>query len=362
MSLLLFITVLSVLVVVHEWGHFITAKSVGVKVEKFSLGFGPKLFSHFHNGTEFLLCAIPLGGYVKMAGDERSEVKGSKDEYYSHPPGHRALIVLMGPVVNYVLAYLCFVVVYMTGYPTLSPKIGEIVDGLPAKTAGLLKGDTIVQIDDKIIQSWEDVQKHITLTQRDQLNFTILREGQKIEKSITPQHKIQKNIFGQEENTRVVGISPEEEMTTLKFGFVESLVKSYTGLWDITTTTYKALFRMATGGMEAKDAMTGPIGIFYIIQQAAKLGPTYLLYIMGIISASLAIFNLLPFPVLDGGHILFLGIEKIRGQALPQKVDETITRIGFSLIVCLALFVFYVDFQRFELVDKIVGLWKHIGL
>src|SRR4051812_2168314 len=111
MSMLIFLCVLSVLVIVHEWGHFVTARAVGVKVEKFSLGFGPKILSWVRNGTEFMWCAIPLGGFVKMAGDERTEVKGLPEEYYSHPPGHRALIVVMGPVINYLLAYFCFVVV-----------------------------------------------------------------------------------------------------------------------------------------------------------------------------------------------------------------------------------------------------------
>ena len=119
MSVLIFATVLSILVIVHEWGHFITAQSLGVKVEKFALGFGPKLFSTIKDGTEFMVCAIPLGGYVKMAGDERSGCKGQKEEYFSQPVGHRALIVLMGPVVNYILAYLCFCFVFLFGYPTL---------------------------------------------------------------------------------------------------------------------------------------------------------------------------------------------------------------------------------------------------
>ena len=121
-----FVVVLSVLIVVHEWGHFITAKLVGIKVEKFSLGFGRKLLSKIHQGTEYLLCLIPLGGYVKMAGDERTECKGEPDEFYSKSCGHRALVVLNGSMVNFVLAYVCFVVVFMFGYPELSTNVGKL--------------------------------------------------------------------------------------------------------------------------------------------------------------------------------------------------------------------------------------------
>ncbi len=361
MSLLIFLTVLSVLVVVHEWGHFITAKSLGVRVEKFSLGFGPKLLSRVHDGTEFMLCAIPLGGYVKMAGDERTNCKGEKDEYYAQPPGHRALIVVMGPVVNYILAYLCFCVVFIFGYPTLASKVGEVVSGYPAQISDLKKGDTIIRIDSVNIQSWEDIQKYIVTSRNEQLNFTILRDGQKISKVITPRHEVITNIFGQKENIRMVGIKPEDEIVVLKFGFVESIVKAFTNLVEITTTTYKALYRMATGAMSPKDTMTGPLGIYDIIKKAAAMGFFYLLYVVGIISASLAIFNLLPFPVLDGGHIFFLTIEKIRGKNFSPQTDEVVSKIGFSLIICLALFVFYADFERFGWIDKIKMLWNHFG-
>src|SRR3989338_1159767 len=136
MNGLIFIAVLSILVLVHEWGHFIAAKSLGVKVQKFSMGFGPKLFSRFHNGTEFMVCAIPLGGFVKMAGDERSECEGKKEEFYSNPVGHRAIIVIMGPLVNFVFAFICFYITFIIGYPNLAARVGKIMEGYPAYTAG----------------------------------------------------------------------------------------------------------------------------------------------------------------------------------------------------------------------------------
>ena len=367
MSLVIFIAVLSILILVHEWGHFITAKSLGVTVEKFSLGFGKKLFSFMHDGTEFMVCAIPLGGYVKMRGDERSECKGVPGEYFSQPVGHRACIVLMGPVVNYILAYLCLLIVFMFGYPSVSPQVGDLKQGYPAEAAGLKKGDVIIRIDAKNIQSWEDVQKYISQSTNPELNIIFLRDGQKLERTVFSKEEMSENIFGQKEKIRRIGIQPEDKIIALKYGFVESLVKSADNLWDITVTTYKALYRMLTGAVSMKEMAgpsgpTGVIGLFYLISRAAKEGFTYLVYVMGVISASLAIFNVLPLPVLDGGHLFFLGIEKIRGKTLSMKMEETITRIGISFIICLALFVFYLDFVRFGWIDKIIGIWKQIGL
>jgi len=361
MSLLIFIIVLSILVIVHEYGHFATAKSLGVKVEKFSIGFGPKLFSRTFDGTEFMVCLIPLGGYVKMAGDERSQCKGEADEFFSHPAGHRALIVLMGPVVNYVLAFLSFCVVYMIGYPTLSAKVGELIKDYPAQTAGLQMGDQIVRIDSKKIDSWEEMQQYITTSQADTLTFIISRNQQEIVLPIQPRVEELENIFGQKQKIRLVGIKPLEDMIFLKYNFVTAVSKGAERLWEITNSTYEALYRIATGAKSAKDLVTGPIGIFYVIKEAATLGFSYLLYIVAVISASLAIFNLLPLPVLDGGHLFFLVVEKLRKRPLSSKTEEVVTRVGFSLIMCLAVFVFYSDFVRFGIIDKVMGFWQNFN-
>ncbi|HOW34907.1 MAG TPA: RIP metalloprotease RseP [Candidatus Omnitrophota bacterium] len=361
MSILVFLAVLGILIVVHEFGHFIMAKRLGVRVERFAIGFGPKLFSLNYDNTEFAVCLIPLGGYVKMAGDERPNCKGLAEEFYSKPPGHRALIVLMGPVVNYVMAYVCFVIVFVTGYPTLSAKVGELLSGLPAQSAGLEVGDKIIRIGQTPINSWEEMQRSIMTSKDKVLTFTVVRNGMEIKKTIEPTVKRLENIFGQTEDIRVVGIKPKEEIVILKYGLSQSLVRAAQQLFDITATTYKALYRIMTGAMSPKDTMTGPIGIYYIIKQAATLGISYLLYIMGIISASLAIFNFLPLPILDGGHLFFLAIEKIRKKALSAKVDEAINRAGLTLILCLAVFIFYSDMVRFGWFDKIIGLWRNFN-
>ena len=355
-SVFVFAIFLSILIVVHEWGHFITAKKLGVKVERFSLGFGPKLFSWMHYGTEFLLCLIPLGGYVKMAGDERSECKGKDYEFLSKPPGHRALIVLNGPVVNFILAYVSLFVVFMIGYPDLSTKVGKLMDGYPAQQAGLVLGDQILRINTQSVDSWTDIQNFIAQSQGDKITVTVLREGQKLDKVIVPKVEKLENVFGQKKERRIVGIQPTEDIITLKYDPMTAFVKATRKLWEITSITYKSLYFMLTGTISPKESMTGPIGIFFIVKTAAEMGFSHLLYILGVISASLAIFNLLPVIPLDGGHLFFLGLEKLRGKTISPKVDEWIVKIGVSLIVCLAIFVFYNDFSRFGWIDKV----KHL--
>jgi regulator of sigma E protease len=360
MDLIIFLTVLSILIVVHEFGHFIVAKRCGVRVERFSLGFGPKLLSRTHDGTEFTLCLIPLGGFVKMAGDERANCKGGREEFFSHPVGHRALIVIMGPVVNYVLAYLCLVLVFLMGNPVLSNKVGEVMKDYPAAVAGLLAQDVVVRIEGQAIEQWEDLQKQVSESKGATLSVEVLRQGLPLTLTITPRNDVLKNIFGQEEVVRVIGVRPAEEMVTVQYGPLVSLGKAAEKLWEITEMTYKALYRMLTLQMNPKEAMTGPIGIFFIIQKAAEMGFTYLVYITGIISASLAIFNLLPLPVLDGGHLLFLVIEKVRGRGLSPKADDLLSRVGLGLILTLALFVFYSDFERFGWIKKIHGFIRSL--
>jgi len=443
----IFILVLSILILVHEWGHFITAKKLGIEVEEFALGFGPTIFAKYWNGTTYMLKAFPLGGYVKMAGDERAKCTGRPEEFYSKPPGHRALVVLNGPVVNFILAYISFILVFMLGYPGLSTKVSEIiedgpaqmaglhsgdsiiaiddqrvhgwmnlekklegeevapvkvtflrneqkltatlipdivlkpnmlgreryvrdlgigalsniiggvVDGYPAQEAGLEEGDQVIEIDGQKIYDWTSLQENVASSKNDRIVVKIIRDGKEMVKAITPNITMKIDELGNEIEDRKIGVGPTQEFEYFHFGFLESCSKAYEELMYITVLTYESLYRMATGAMSAKKSVTGPVGIFYIVKGASEAGLSHLLFILGVISASLAIFNLLPVIPLDGGHLFLMGIEKIRGKALPQKVDDCIARIGFSLIILLALFVFYSDFSRFGWIDKIKNIF-----
>jgi regulator of sigma E protease len=372
MDTIIFIAVLSILILVHEWGHFITAVKVGVHVEQFALGFGQKLFSFMRNGTEFRLCAIPLGGYVKMAGDERSKCKGTSTEFFSKSVGHRALIVLMGPVVNLVFAYLCFCAVFMLGYvdmdlsyKRIDAKVGEIMADSPAAKAGLKSNDRILEINGKKIANWPEMQDNIIDSKVPELQFLIEREGQKLTLPVKPQVYQQTDIFGRQHEVRRVGITPvkinsPDEMVIVRYGFFGALGRAGTELWDITVKTYQGLYEMAIGLRSAKEAM-GIVGIFFVIKYATTIGFAFLLHIVGVISASLAIFNLLPIIPLDGGHLLLLGLEKLRGKPLSPKTEDWIMRVGFGFIIMLAVFIFYVDFERIGLIDKLTNLWHRIA-
>ena len=440
-----FIAFLSVLIIVHEWGHFITAKRLGVDVQRFALGFGPTLFSKVYNGTTYMINAIPLGGYVKMAGDDRMECKGAPGEFYSQSVGHRSLVVLNGPVVNFFLAYISFVFVFMIGYPGQSTVITSLVDGGPAQVAGLKEGDKIVAINSKGVYGWLNLETRLEGDKSGPMDVTVVREGEEVTQTVVPEIANRPNLVGrlrtvrdlgidslpniiggfveggtaetsglqggdriiaidnqpvtswaglkdaivnstgrqivlklvrdgqviviaitpkidididengQEIKTRKIGIGPQQDLDLYKFGFVSSLIHSGEELVFITVLTYESLYRMITGAISAKESVTGPVGIFYIVKGAAEEGISHLLFILGVISASLAIFNLLPLIPLDGGHLFLFGIEKIRGKALSPKVDEYIARFGFWLIISLALFVFYSDFARFGWTENISG-------
>jgi regulator of sigma E protease len=356
-STIVFAIVLGILIIVHEWGHFITAKKMGVKVEEFALGFGPTLWSKIHNGTHYMIKAIPLGGYVKMFGDDRTKLTGHPEEYYSQPPGRRALIILNGPVVNYLLAYVCLFFVFLLGYPDLSTKIGDVMKDYPAQTAGLMKEDKIVSINGIKLEGWTHLQSVVSQSKEPTLKLEVIRNEQPLNLEIIPRLEKTKNIFGQEKQARLIGIRPAEDITTFKYSPLMSLKKAADKLIEITVLTYKAFYFMITGTMSAKESVTGPIGIFYIVKSATEMGFVHVLLILGLISASLAIFNLVPMIPLDGGHLFLLAIEKIRGKALPVKIDEYIARFGFSLIILLAIFVFYSDFSRFGWIEKIQGIF-----
>ncbi|MBF0503915.1 MAG: site-2 protease family protein [Candidatus Omnitrophica bacterium] len=373
MTLIVFIFILSILILVHEWGHYITARKCKVRVEQFALGFGPKLYSKVYDNTEFCLCAIPLGGFVKMAGDERDKCLGKNDEFFSKSYGQRALIILMGPVVNLLLAYICFWFVFVIGYvdmdlstKNLAPLIGEIAPHSPAQIAGLKLGDKIKSINGQNIERWPQLQDLISGSTGDHLTLNIERAGHRITIIIAPQQQDTHDIFGRHHLTRRIGVGPQpinsaKDIVITRYGFFESFAKAGEELWTITIKTYVALYEMMIGERSPKEAM-GIVGMFFVIQFALTIGFAFVLHILGVISASLAIFNLLPVIPLDGGHLFLIGIEKLRGKALSLKADQLITKTGFILICMLALFVCYSDFERIGWIDNIIKLFRGTGL
>jgi len=358
LSLVYFFVVLGVLIMVHESGHFAAARRVGVKVERFSFGFGPKLFSFKKGGTEYMVSLIPLGGYVKLAGDEPSEVKGKPWEFLSRSVSDRFKIIFAGPLLNYVLAFLIFSVVFMFGSPTLTTEVGALLKGYPASMSGLAVGDIIRAVDGKKVEYWEDMTEMIRKKTDGPVTLSVERAGLAFDLGIKPTVRQAKDLFGKEVRIALVGIAPSEKITKVKYGVIESFGMGFKKLTQLTYITYKAIWSILIGRVSVKESMTGPIGIFMITGKAAELGFIYIFHLMGVLSASLAIFNLLPFPVLDGGHIIFLALEKVRGKPLSVKTQETITNIGVSALVLLTIFIFYNDMLKFGVFSKVAGLFK----
>jgi regulator of sigma E protease len=348
-----------VLVLIHEFGHFIVAKRLGVRVEKFSFGFGPKLASVKRGETEYLLSAIPLGGYVKMSGDEPGEaLKNESHEFLSRSIGDRFKIIAAGPLFNYILAFLIFSFIFMFGSPTLTTEVGDLLKDYPARAAGIKVGDKIIAVDGKSVKYWEDMTAIIRTHTQGSIDLSIVRGGKPMNIVIKPIVRETKDIFGKKMSIALVGIAPSQKIESVKYGFFESFGMGFKKVVDLTVITLRALWAIFTGQMSVKESMTGPIGIFVITGQAAKMGLIYIFHLMAILSASLAIFNLLPLPVLDGGHILFLAIEKIRRKPLSMKTQEAIGNVGIAFLILLTVFIFYNDIIKFGVVEKVTAVFK----
>ncbi|MBI5145537.1 MAG: RIP metalloprotease RseP [Candidatus Omnitrophica bacterium] len=358
LSFLIFLFILGLLIIVHELGHFLVARSVGVRVETFSLGFGRQLLTKKKSGTEYTISAIPLGGFVKLAGDNLAEYQGRADEYLSKSPGERARIVFAGPILNYILGFLFFWLIFFVGYPTLTTKVGGLLDGFGAKDAGMQVGDKIIAVDGQRVEYWEDLQKII---QRKKppvgVKLSLLRNNRELTLDVDIREQKLEDALGQKRSVGLLGITPFDEIITVRHGLAKSFLLSINKTWDLTELTYRALWRMVTGKMSMKESVTGPLGIFYITSRAAKLGIIAVLHLVAVLSMSLCIFNLLPLPVLDGGHIFLLAIEKIRGRHFSLKAEQIVNRIGITVITSLAILVTYNDIVRY-FGDKIVQWFR----
>jgi regulator of sigma E protease len=352
-----FIFVLGVLVIIHELGHFLVARAVGIRAEKFSIGFGPVIFGKKIGETEFVVSILPLGGFVKLSGESPEEAKGDKWEFQSKPMWQRTAVVLAGPLMNALLAYILFAAVFLTGQPTLTSKIGKVFEGTPAAAAGILEGDRVLAVDSVPVATWEEL---LAAVQNGSTNITlrIERGGQEQDVAVGPERKEMRDLTGKKSTRAFLGVAPAQEIIHVKSGFGEAWVLAGKKLWDLTAMIFVSLGLMITGALPFKESMTGPIGIFFMTQQAAQMGVSYLLYFMGSLSVSLFVLNLLPIPVLDGGHLLFMFIEKLKGSPLNERLKERMTQGGMVLLLGLMAFVIVQDITRFSIFESVLKMVK----
>jgi regulator of sigma E protease len=348
MTFLSALILLGILIFVHEFGHFLFAKLMGVKVLKFSLGFGPKVFGKKCGETEYLLSSVPLGGYVKMLGEDQGDEISDADReraFSSQPVWKRLLIVFSGPLFNVLFATVIFVVLFLTGVPSLLPEVGEVVPDSPAAHAGLATGDRIAEINGIPITHWDDVTEIIHESPGKRLRVTIKRGHGELTLEITPEKKVTPNIFGENKAVGLIGIKPSGKTFTEKEALSGALVQAFKRTWDIAALTVISIIKLIQRVLPA-DTIGGPILIFQLAGQQASQGLMNFFAFMAIISINLGVANLLPIPILDGGHVLFLGIEVIRRKPLSDKAIMAAQRVGLVIIITLMVFAFYNDIMR----------------
>jgi regulator of sigma E protease len=342
------VIVLGILIFVHELGHFILSKKMGVKVLKFSLGFGPKLIGKKIGETEYQIAVFPLGGFVKPLGEDPNEEVKEEDRHRSfwvQPIWKRALIIGAGPFFNFFLAVALFSVINLFGIPYFLSKIGEVSPGLPAENAGLKKGDMVLSIDGEEVKKWDDLSKIIRNSKGKALSLKVKREGEFLEIRVTPKPSSQKNLFGEEIPVFVIGITPFDEILVEKVGPFVALGKGLSQTWFGIKFTVVTVIKLIERVIPAKT-IGGPILIAQLAGEQAKRGLISLALFMAILSINLGVINLFPIPILDGGHFLFLALEAILGKPLSIKKMEIAQQIGLFFIVLLMLFAIYNDLIR----------------
>lgn len=353
--------VLGALITIHEFGHFIACRLTKVKVEKFSIGFGPELFHWQGNGTRFVVSLFPLGGYVKPAGESISEVNPSSGpqpgDYVAAPLLSRIAIVCAGVLMNYVLAYGLLVIIFLIGRPMPGTTIGDFIADYPAASSGLEAGDRIVRVNAQPVNDWMQMTELFDHSSEGPLQLEIERSGEPMNFSVIPKVETQKDLFGKEQTVKRLGITPHQAATQFqKFGFIDSLGEAWKAEVSYTAISYKAIFYLLTGKMSLKK-MAGPIGIISITGDAARLGLPYLLHLTATLSISLAVINLFPIPALDGGHLLFLLIEGIGKRKVSLSVQEKATQVGFFLLLALMVVVIYNDMINLNVLGKVKQLF-----
>lgn len=363
LTIIVFLIILSILIFVHEFGHFISAKKAGLRVEEFGFGFPPRLFGIKRSETIYSINWIPLGGFVKIFGED-GKAKNDKRSFASRPIWQRAIILTAGVAMNFVLAALLLSIGFKLGLPQVLEgdeknikevkiQLIQIAKNSPADRAGLKIGDEIIALNGKQIKDIEEFQKLIKKKAGKEIILQIKHLNERKEIKVIPRRHPPKN-------EGALGISLAKT-AIISYSWHEALWRGITMAFSITiliiVTFYEIIKNLILGHPFAAE-LAGPIGIAVLTHQATKMGFVYILQFASLLSINLAVINILPFPALDGGRLLFLLIEKIRKKPADQKIENLIHTIGFALLILLMVFVTFRDVARFK--DLFINLWNKI--
>jgi regulator of sigma E protease len=357
-----FLFVLTIVVFFHELGHFLVARLCGIKVLTFSIGFGPEIVGFYDRyGTRWKISAVPLGGYVKFLGDENAaskpdhEVAASMTDeekavsFIHKPVGPRAAVVAAGPIANFILAIAIFAGVFIIfGKQTTSARVDTVQPASAAQAAGFQPGDLVVAIDGANIDSFAEMQRIVSINAGDPLVIEVERGGVHVTLKATPELRELKDKFGNVHRLGVLGISRSMapgDIKTQKINPLQAVVMGAQETWFVVDRTISYIGGIFAG-RESADELGGPIRIAQVSGQVASAGFVALLHLTAVLSVSIGLLNLFPIPLLDGGHLLFYGIEAARGRPLSERAQEVGFRIGLAIVVMLMIFATFNDILR----------------
>ncbi len=365
--LLPFIAALTIIVFIHELGHFLVARWCGVAVEVFSIGFGREIFGwNDRHGTRWKVCWLPFGGYVKFEGDANptsfpqaepeSDMTRTAGNFHGKPVWKRAAVVAAGPVANFILSILIFASVFaFVGIPVNEPRVGDVKPGSAAEKAGIRSGDLIAAIDGTKIETFVDIVKSVAFRGGEQLQMTIDRNGTTINLQIVPAIVEESDGFGGTTKRGLLGIFPPKVTTASpprRLSIPDALSQGTSETWRIVSVTFKYLGKLVRG-QESSKQIGGPVSIAKMAGDAASSGTMRFAIFIAFLSTSVGLINLFPIPMLDGGHLVYYAIETVSGKPLGKQAQEWGFRVGLSLVAMLMAFGFWNDLTR--LFAMIVG-------